>query len=248
MKPAIIIPARLRSTRLPNKVLLDLAGKPVIQRVYEACLKSKLCNDIYIAVDDPTVQQACAKFTDKVIFTSPDHSSGTSRMTEAIKHIDADLVINVQGDEPFIDAATIDQLISALTDSHNAEIASAFSRIKTEKELNNPNLVKVVTDNYSNAIYFSRFPIPYNRDNQQVNPENYKKHIGIYGYKRTFLENFSLLTPSFLENSEKLEQLRFIENGYKIKMIEVSAFEKGIDTPEDLQWAREKYTFENKNA
>ncbi len=238
MKTAIIIPARLNSTRLPGKILIDLNGKPLIQRTYEACLCSELCSNIFIAVDDKIVEESCKKFTPNVIMTGTHHISGTSRIAEAVQHIDADVIINVQGDEPFIDAKTIDQLIQALTSDEQVMIASAYSEIKTDEEVNNPNLVKVVTALNSDAIYFSRFPIPYNRDHQTMKPESFKKHIGIYGYKKVFLENFDKLQPSFLENTEKLEQLRFLENGYKIRMIKVEAFEKGIDTPEDLEWAR----------
>ena len=241
MKTAIIIPARLNSTRLPGKILIDLNGKPLIQRTFEACLSSELCSNVFIAVDDKKVEEICKKFTANVIMTGTHHISGTSRIAEAVQQIDADVIINVQGDEPFIDAGTIDQLIQALTGDEQVIIASAYSEIKTEEEVNNPNLVKVVTALNSDAIYFSRFPIPFNRDNQSMKPESFKKHIGIYGYKKVFLENFDKLQPSFLENTEKLEQLRFIENGYKIRMIKVEAFEKGIDTPEDLEWARAEF-------
>ncbi|MDO9154577.1 MAG: 3-deoxy-manno-octulosonate cytidylyltransferase [Paludibacter sp.] len=241
MKTAIIIPARFNSTRLHGKILLDIGGKPLIQRTFEACCQCELCNDIYIAVDDVKVEKICKQFTANVIMTSSNHISGTSRIAEAVQYIDADVIINVQGDEPFIDPKTIDQLILMLTSDDNVLIASAYNEIKTEEEVNNPNLVKVVITLNSDAIYFSRFPIPYNMDNQPLKPESFKKHIGIYGYKKVFLENFEKLQPSFLENSEKLEQLRFLENGYKIRMIKVDAFEKGIDTPDDLEWARRKY-------
>lgn len=241
MKVAIIIPARLGSTRLPNKVLIDLSGKPLIQRTFEACKGSLLCSDIYIAVDDKKVFDVCRKFTSNVIMTSTEHISGTSRMTEAYLHTNADIIINVQGDEPFIEPATIDALAKALIEDDKTLIASAYSEIKNEEEINNPNIVKVVTDVNSKAIYFSRFPIPYNRDKKEIAPSAFKKHIGIYGYNKEFLENFSNLKPSFLENTERLEQLRFLENGYSIKMIKVDAFEKGIDTEEDLIWARRKF-------
>lgn len=241
MKVAIIIPARLGSTRLPNKVLIDLNGKPLIQRTFEACKGSLVCSDVYIAVDDQRVLDVCQNFTSNVIMTSTEHISGTSRMTEAYLHTNADVIINVQGDEPFIEPATIDALANALIADNKTLIASAYSEIKNEDEINNPNIVKVVTDINSNAIYFSRFPIPYNRDKKDIEPSAYKKHIGIYGYKKEFLENFRNLKPSFLENTERLEQLRFLENGYSIKMIKVEAFEKGIDTEEDLIWARKKF-------
>lgn len=238
MKTAIVIPARLHSTRLPGKILLDLGGKPLIQRTFEACKGSLQAGDIFIAVDDASVYEVCLKFTPNVIMTGTHHISGTSRIAEAAQSIDADVIINVQGDEPFINPATIDMLALVFRNDPTVMIASAYSRISTGEEVQNPNLVKVVTALNNDAIYFSRFAVPFNRDNQPLKPEDYKKHIGIYGYKKEFLENFGNLKPSFLENTERLEQLRFLENGYKIRMIEVESFEKGIDTPEDLEWAR----------
>lgn len=241
MKVVIIIPARLGSTRLPNKVLVDLHGKALIQRTYEACKGSMLVDDIYIAVDNQQVFDVCRTFTPNVIMTSTEHISGTSRMTEAYLHTGADIIINVQGDEPFIEPTTIDALANALIADERTLIASAYSEIKNVEEVNNPNIVKVVTDIKSNAIYFSRYPIPYNRDKKEIEPSAFKKHIGIYGYKKEFLADFKNLKTSFLENTERLEQLRFLENGYSIKMIKVDAFEKGIDTEEDLIWARKKF-------
>lgn len=241
MKSIIIIPARLNSTRLPNKVILDLNGKPVIQRTFEACCLSLECDEVYIAVDDSMVEAICKKFTDKVIMTNTNHQSGTSRIVEAFKTINADIVVNVQGDEPFINPATIDALIKSLKDNPDSLLASAYSSIHTKDELENPNVVKVITDIDSNAIYFSRYTIPYNRDNKETEPEKYKKHIGIYGYKKEFLINFNNLQPSFLEEMERLEQLRFLENGFTIRMIEVNTVERGIDTPEDIEWARSKF-------
>ncbi len=241
MKTAIVIPARLNSTRLPDKILVDLEGKPLIQRTYEACLSSKLAEKIYIAVDDHKVFDVCAKFTPNVIMTGTHHISGTSRIAEAVQHINAEIIINVQGDEPFINFETIDRLAQVFISDRDVMIASAYSYIASEDDINNPNLVKVVTALNGDAIYFSRYAIPYNRDNVSYNPHLYKKHIGIYGYRKSFLDKFNAMQNSMLENTEKLEQLRFIENGYKIRMIEVESFEKGIDTPEDLVWARSEF-------
>lgn len=239
MKAIIVIPARLKSTRLPNKVLLDLGGKPVIQRVYESCLKATLHQEVWIAADDQQVYDVCMQFTDHVIMTSPDHPSGTDRIAEVAQRINCDLVVNVQGDEPFFDASIIDRLITALTES-DAAMASVCALVDTLDALHNPNLVKVVTDANGHAVYFSRYPIPYSRDIILESPAGYKKHMGVYAYRADFLPKFVQLPVSFLEGSEKLEQLRAIENGYKIKMIEVTGFEKGIDTPEDLEHARLK--------
>jgi 3-deoxy-manno-octulosonate cytidylyltransferase (CMP-KDO synthetase) len=239
MKAIIVIPARLKSTRLPRKVLLDLGGKPVIQRVYEACLKATLHHEIWIAADNDEVFNVCSQFTPNVIMTREDHPSGTDRIAEVIEKIECDLVVNVQGDEPFFDAGIIDRLITALQQS-DAVMASVCAPVANIEELNNPNLVKVTTDVNNNAIYFSRFAIPFSRDREVEDVSVYKKHMGVYAYKTSFLQEFITMPVSFLESTEKLEQLRAIENGYKIKMIEVKGIEKGIDTPADLELARKK--------
>jgi 3-deoxy-manno-octulosonate cytidylyltransferase (CMP-KDO synthetase) len=239
MRSIIVIPARLQSTRLPRKVLLDLGGKPVIQRVYEACLKSQLHHEIWIAADSEEVFKVCRQFTQNVIMTKEEHPSGTDRIAEVAEKIACDIVINVQGDEPFFDAGIIDRLITALEQS-DAVMASVCAPVETIDELNNPNLVKVITDVNGQAVYFSRFAVPFLRDREVTDVAVYKKHMGVYAYKTSFLSKFIKLPVSFLEASEKLEQLRAIENGYKIKMIEVKGFEKGIDTPEDLKLARKK--------
>ncbi|RWY57407.1 3-deoxy-manno-octulosonate cytidylyltransferase [Mucilaginibacter gilvus] len=239
MKAIIVIPARLKSTRLPDKVLLDLGGKPVIQRVYEACMRAKLHQEVWIAADSDVVFNLCKQFTPNVLMTSEEHPSGTDRIAEVVEKIPCDIVVNVQGDEPFFDADIIDRLITALRES-DAAMASVCAPVETLDELHNPNLVKVVTDVNGYALYFSRFRIPYSRDKILEDPSGYKKHMGVYAYRAEFLSKFIQLPVSFLEGSEKLEQLRALENGYKIKMIEVTGFEKGIDTPEDLELARKK--------
>ncbi|MEO7216132.1 3-deoxy-manno-octulosonate cytidylyltransferase [Mucilaginibacter sp.] len=239
MKAIIVIPARLKSSRLPDKVLLDLGGKPVIQRVYEACMQAKLHQEVWIAADSEVVFNLCKQFTPNVLMTREEHPSGTDRIAEVVGKIPCDIVINVQGDEPFFDADIIDRLITALRES-DAAMASVCAPVETLDELHNPNLVKVVTDVNGYALYFSRFRIPYSRDKILESPTGYKKHMGVYAYRAEFLSKFIQLPVSFLEGSEKLEQLRALENGYKIKMIEVAGFEKGIDTPEDLELARKK--------
>ena len=239
MRSIIVIPARLRSTRLPQKVLLDLGGKPVIQWVYEACLRSELHNEIWIAADSTEVFAVCKKFTRNVLMTRDDHPSGTDRIAEVAAKIPCDMVINVQGDEPFFDAGLIDKLILALQQT-GAVMASVCAPVESIDELHNPNLVKVITDVNADAVYFSRYPVPFSRDKVLEDASGYKKHMGVYAYRADFLAKFIKLPVSFLEASEKLEQLRAIENGYKIKMIEVKGFEKGVDTPEDLELARKK--------
>jgi 3-deoxy-manno-octulosonate cytidylyltransferase (CMP-KDO synthetase) len=239
MKVVIVIPARLNSSRLPGKVLLDLGGKPVIQRVYETCLKATLHHPVWIAVDSAEVFHVCRQFTANVMMTKVDHPSGTDRIAEVIETIVCDVVVNVQGDEPFFDAEIIDRLVTALQQS-DASMASVCAPIENYEELNNPNLVKVITDVSGDAIYFSRAAIPFLRDKSIEDLSVCKKHMGIYAYKASFLKQFVRMPVSFLENSEKLEQLRAIENGFKIRMIEVKSFEKGIDTLEDLELARKK--------
>jgi 3-deoxy-manno-octulosonate cytidylyltransferase (CMP-KDO synthetase) len=239
MKAIIVIPARLKSTRLPDKVLLDLGGKPVIQRVYEACMQAKLHQEVWIAADSEIVYNLCQTFTSNVLMTAEEHPSGTDRIAEVATKIPCDIIVNVQGDEPFFDADIIDRLITALRES-DAAMASVCAPVETLDELHNPNLVKVVTDVNGYALYFSRFRIPYSRDKVLEDASGYKKHMGVYAYRADFLGKFIQLPVSFLEGSEKLEQLRALENGYKIKMIEVAGFEKGIDTPEDLELARKK--------
>lgn len=236
MKSAILIPARLKSTRLPNKIILDICGKPMIQWVYEQVIKSQYVDSIYIVTDSLQIADIVENFGGMVIFTSPNHQSGTDRIAEAIEKIDNEIIINVQGDEPLIDFHLIDKLILELK-NRDSYFVSAMSKIENIEELQNPNIVKVIQDINSYAIYFSRSPIPFNRDGN-IDISQYKKHIGIYGYKRDFLKQYSSLSPTFLEQSEKLEQLRAIEHGFKIKMVDTTYKSIGVDTIEDLERVR----------
>jgi 3-deoxy-manno-octulosonate cytidylyltransferase (CMP-KDO synthetase) len=239
MKTIVVIPARLKSTRLPNKILLDLGGKPLVQRVFETCCQGIDAENVWIACDDVGVEKLCQSFTNNVFLTDPNHVSGTDRIAEIANQIECDIVVNVQGDEPFFEAEILGKLSNALQDG-SIQMASVFARVETLEELNNPNLVKVVTDHNSHAIYFSRLPIPFVRNSDELILGNYKKHLGIYAYKKDFLLQYSKMKVSFLEDMEKLEQLRAIENGTKILMLETKIFEKGIDTLEDLEAARKK--------
>ena len=229
MKKIIVIPARLNSSRLPNKVLLDLDGKTIVQRVFEQCLLSD-ADDVYIATDSEKVKEACLIFTKNIILTSKNHISGTDRITEAITNINCDVVVNVQGDEPFINPKLINQLLDSFINS-NVSMVSAMGIFKEEKEIENPNNVKVVVDKNNNALYFSRAKIPYHRE--RLKEQVYYKHIGVYGYTKNFLLKYSKMKESSLESIEKLEQLRVLENGYKIKMIKTNHVSVGIDTFED---------------
>jgi 3-deoxy-manno-octulosonate cytidylyltransferase (CMP-KDO synthetase) len=247
MKKVIIIPARLDSSRLPKKVLLDLKGKTVIQRVYEQCLKVKNVDGVYIATDSIEIKEVCETFTNNVIITKSTHKSGTDRIGEAVSAIDCDIVINVQGDEPFIEPSLIEALVNSFSNSE-ISMSSAMSKINNVKDLQNTNVVKVVTDLHNNALFFSRSFIPFPRDvkeisiaNEMLEKSQFFRHIGIYGYRKDFLLHFVNLEQSYLEKVEKLEQLRALENGFKIKMIEASSSLIGIDTREDYEEALKKY-------
>jgi len=246
LKSVVVIPARLNSSRLPGKVLLDICAKPMVQHVYEASKKAETIEDVYIATDSLEVKEACLKFTDNIIMTDDSHESGTDRLAEASKYIECDNIINVQGDEPLIDPMLITQMADIL-ESQDSIMVSAMHKIKTTSELKSPNSVKVVVDKNSNALYFSRSIIPHHRDEWEALlkhhttiPEQLKfyKHIGIYGYKKEFLKTYATLESTYLEKLEKLEQLRVLENGYKIKMIESDYHPIGVDVLEDLEKVR----------
>ena len=247
MKKVIVIPARLDSSRLPKKVLLDLNGKTVLQRVYEQCLKVKNVDEVYIATDSLEIKEVCETFTNKVIITKSTHQSGTDRIGEAISSIDCDIVINIQGDEPFIEPSLIEALVNSFSNS-DISMASAMSKINNVKDLHNSNVVKVVTDLHNNALFFSRSLLPFPRDVKEISIakevlEKYQffRHIGIYGYRKEFLLHYVNMEQSALEKIEKLEQLRALENGFKIKMIETDSSLMGIDTLEDYEEALKKY-------
>ena len=242
MKNIVIIPARLGSSRLPRKVILDICGKPMVQHVYEAAKKAKNIDEVYIATDSKEVEDICKTFTSNIIMTSDKHESGTDRLAEAVQKIDAQNVINVQGDEPLIDPNLIDDLALALQNSE-VPMVSAMNRIKKTEELKSPNVVKVTVDKNNHALYFSRSIIPHHRDEWETllnhhenipEPLKFYKHIGIYGYKKEFLINYSKMEQTYLERLEKLEQLRVLENGFKIKMIETEYESIGVDTIDNL--------------
>lgn len=235
-----IIPARFASTRFPGKPLVDIGGKTMIQRVYEQV--SKALNDVYIATDDQRIYDAVIKFGGKAIMTSDQHKSGTDRCYEAFSKLDEwfDVVINVQGDEPFIQPQQILELQKCF-DEEETQIATLAKAI-TEKDgldfLNNPNNPKLVINKRNEAMYFSRSVIPYRRGAESVNwisLHSYLKHVGIYAYRADVLRELTLLEQSPLEIAESLEQLRWLENGYRIKVGFTDVETVGIDTPEDLE-------------
>ena len=234
MKTSIIIPARYASTRFPGKPLALIQGRPMIQWVHEKAQGARLAGEVWVATDDDRIAEAVKKFGGKVRMTSPDHPSGTDRVAEVARDLASDIIVNLQGDEPAIDSEQIDLVIRALADDPIAHMATLAAPIESEEEKNNPNVVKVVFDNQGNALYFSRYPIPFQRD-PKSSEERYK-HIGLYAYRRDFLQTFSSLPPTPLEKSECLEQLRALENGYRIKVAVTRYRGAGVDTPED--WER----------
>jgi len=234
MKTIGIIPARYGSQRFEGKVLADLLGKPVLQHVWERAKQSKFLEDLIIACDDERVERVAKEFGAKVVLTSKDHSSGSDRLTEVVASRDVQAVINIQGDEPLIHFSMIDDLARALTLEPICPMATLIKRIDDAKEVQNPNIVKVVIDKDKFALYFSRAPIPYNRDKVPFSETVYYKHFGLYAYTKDFLFTFKSLPKSRLEKIEQLEQLRVLEAGYKIKTVETQRNTIGVDTQEDL--------------
>lgn len=232
-----IIPARFASTRFPGKPLADIAGKSMIQRVYEQALKAEKLDDVVAATDDERILLHLKELGYRAILTSDQHQSGTDRCAEAAEKLpDYDVIINIQGDEPFIDPRQIDLLCSCFAD-HETKLATLVKEIHTTEELFNPNSPKVILNKFFETIYFSRTPIPYYREKPQeewLNAHTYYKHIGIYGYERDTLLALTQLPVSSLEKAEKLEQLRWIENGYHIRAAVTDIETLAVDTPEDL--------------
>lgn len=229
-KVIAIIPARYQSSRFPGKPLALIAGKPMIQRVYERICMARDINRVYIATDDQRIYDAVKKFGGNVVMTGK-CECGSERVFQASEFIEADIVLNIQGDEPTIKPEMVEELISAFDDPE-VQMATLKKEISNVDDINNPNIVKVVTNADNDAVFFSRSVIPYNRDNKQV---KYYKHIGIYGYTKEFLKKFVDLPQSSLEKAEQLEQLRVIENGYKIRVVETQNESIGVDLPEHVQ-------------
>lgn len=225
-----VIPARYASTRFPGKPLAILAGKPLIQHVWERTSQSKYLSRLVIATDDARIESAALAFGAQVAMTRPDHLSGTDRAAEVAESTDANIIVNIQGDEPLIDPDAIDAAILTLLDDVQCQMASLKRRITDDSEIQNPNVVKVVTGGNGDALYFSRSPIPFQRGPSA----GYFKHIGLYIYRRKLLLAYSSLPVGPLEQAEKLEQLRALENGIAIRVAETSYDTIGVDTPEDL--------------
>ena len=239
MKILCVIPARYASTRLPGKPLKDVAGKPMICRVYDRASQAKTLSGVVVATDDERILRAVEDHGGRAMVTAKDHPTGTDRLAEVAEaYPDVDLIINVQGDEPLIEPSLIDELGRAFDGDAELQMATVMTPMEDEAEQKNPNNVKVVTDKNGCALYFSRSLLPYPR-NDAGTPVY--KHIGIYAYRRDFLLAYAKMAPTPLERTESLEQLRALENGYKIKCIRTNARFVGVDTPEDLAKVNEIY-------
>lgn len=238
MKSICVIPARYSSTRLPGKPLKEICGVPMICRVWQRASRAKSVADVIVATDDERIFAAVEKFSGRAIMTRADHKTGTDRLAEvAEKFPDVDVIVNVQGDEPLIEPTLIDELIAEFADE-DLQMATVATELTDEAEIKNPNNVKVVLDRYNDAMYFSRSPIPYPRN---TGKSKIFKHIGIYAYRRNFLLDYAKMEPTPLEQAESLEQLRALENEFKIRVIKSSCRFVGVDTEEDLKLVNEIY-------
>jgi 3-deoxy-manno-octulosonate cytidylyltransferase (CMP-KDO synthetase) len=234
-----IIPARYSSTRFQGKVLADILGKPMIQHVWERAKQAAALDDLIIACDDERVARVAEEFGAKVAFTAKAHASGTDRICEVINPLDVKIVINIQGDEPLIHPTMIDAVARALLDDSSISMATVMKNIEEPRVINDPNVVKVVIDKNNFAVYFSRSPIPFHAEESEIKLPIYFKHIGLYGYTKDFLFIYKNLPVSYLERVERLEQLRVLEEGFRIKVIETKYDTIGVDTPEDLEKVKE---------
>ena len=238
MKIIAVIPARYASTRFPAKLMQDLGGKTVILRTYEAAIATHLFDDVFVVTDSDLIFDEIISNGGKAIMSVKEHESGSDRIAESIENLDVDIVVNVQGDEPFINKEPLEKVIEVFINdaSKKVDLASLMTEIKDEEEINNPNNVKVVVDQNNFALYFSRSVIPFPREKNVG--LTYYKHIGIYAFRKQALLDFYSLPMKSLEASEKLEQLRYLEYGKRIKMVQTNHVGIGIDTIEDLEKAR----------
>ena len=241
-----VIPARYSSSRFPGKALAPIAGKPMLEHVWERAMQSRYLTSVVIATDDDRIRSAAEHFGARVVMTRSDHVSGTDRVAEVASTSDAHWVVNVQGDEPTLDPSAIDAAILGVLGQDNALMGTLKTPLRRPEFALDPNVVKVVTDCHGNAIYFSRAPIPFNRDPGPASRTNsgpvYYKHLGLYIYQRDFLLAYPDLPIGPLETAERLEQLRALENGFKIRVVETDYDALGVDTPED--WETVKQLFE----
>lgn len=238
MKTIAMIPARYAASRFPGKLMQDLAGKPVIVRTYQAAVATGLFDEVYVVTDSPVIFDAIVGEGGKALMSREEHETGSDRIAEAVEDMDVDIIVNVQGDEPFTEKKSLQSVLEVFKEDHDKEIdlASLMTRITDKAEINNANTVKVVVDRRNFALYFSRSPIPYPRDESREIP--YFKHKGIYAFRKRALLDFRRLPMLELEAAEKIEAIRYLEYGKKIKMVETEVTGIEIDTPEDLERAK----------
>jgi 3-deoxy-manno-octulosonate cytidylyltransferase (CMP-KDO synthetase) len=233
-KVVVVIPARYGSTRLPGKPLVSIAGKPMIQRVFERAKLAQCVNQVIVATDDERIVKAVEAFGGEARMTRSDHRTGTERVAEVAAHVEGDVFVNVQGDEPLLDPAAVDAAVTSLLEDPPASIATVATPIKMPADIMDPNVVKTVLDFEGNAIYFSRAPIPWVRDTGSKVLARHLKHLGLYVFDREALLEYPTLPPGELERIEQLEQLRWLENGWKIRVAEVEHDAVSVDVPEDV--------------
>lgn len=233
-----VIPARLEASRFPRKLVQDLGGQPVIVRTYEATLQTGLFDEVWVATDSIEIYELLKAKQAKVFRSKKEHACGSDRIAEAVENLNASIVVNIQGDEPFTNKDSLEKLLKVFKDDvrHQIDLASLMTPLSDIKDVENPNNVKVITDQDSLALYFSRAPIPYYRDSSEA--VSYFRHIGIYAFRKSALMDFYTQPMTPLERVEKIECLRYLENGKKLKMVQVDEISIGIDTPDDLEEAR----------
>lgn len=238
MKIISMIPARYSASRFPGKLMQDLGGKTVILRTYEATVETKLFDDVYVVTDSDVIFDEITNNGGKAIMSIAQHESGSDRIAEAVQHIDCDIVVNVQGDEPFTERDSLEKVLNVFSNDPNKDVdlASLMVEISDWDEISNPNTVKVIVDQNNFALYFSRSPIPFPRDKEVET--RYFKHKGIYAFRKEALLDFQQLPMQFIEATEKIECIRYLEYGKRIKMVETSVEGVEIDTPEDLERAK----------
>ncbi|GIM50384.1 3-deoxy-manno-octulosonate cytidylyltransferase [Capnocytophaga stomatis] len=245
MKIIAMIPARYEASRFPGKLMKDLEGKPVIVRTFEAVFNTHLFEQVYVVTDDDRIEETILNAGGKVIRSKKEHQSGSDRIAEACEDLEADVIVNIQGDEPFTEKKNLEMLLKIFSEDANNQVsvASLMERLHNPEDVCNPNNVKVVVSKSGDALYFSRAFIPFPRDEKSEGV--YFKHIGIYAYRKEALMQFTQLEESILEKTEKLEQLRYLENGFRIRLAETDISTIGIDTEEDLQKARQLWKKRN---
>jgi 3-deoxy-D-manno-octulosonate cytidylyltransferase len=238
LKKIAVIPARFAATRFPGKLMQRIGDKTIIRMVYENVQAMGLFDDVLVVTDNDQIVEEIKAIGGTVKKSSQEHPSGSDRIAEAIMDMDVDVIVNVQGDEPFVDISPLEKMLTAISEP-DVVVASVMQKLGMDEDINNPNFVKVVCDKNKNALYFSRSPIPYKRNLQSSLP--IYKHVGVYAFKKKALLEFTKWPMGVLEQTEMLEQLRYLENGISIKMVETTTSSIGIDTPEDLEKAKLYY-------